>query len=115
MTAPRLDGGTLDTLRELDASDNGFLNGILGDYMKHLQSSLLAIRQAESAGDWAKVRSVAHGLKGASGSVGAFLMRDLALQIEKHAAEPGILKPLLDQAQADADELIACIHKELSS
>ncbi|HXG80820.1 MAG TPA: response regulator, partial [Sphingomicrobium sp.] len=88
--APAPDGvdrAVLDRLRAMaEATDPGLLEQIIAAYVSDTRKRLARLREAHAAGDAATVRETAHALKGASASVGAQRLAQLALELETRAA-----------------------------
>jgi CheY-like chemotaxis protein/HPt (histidine-containing phosphotransfer) domain-containing protein len=70
-------------LVSLDGEDDGFIRDVMGSYVKQLEESLGAIRDALKDDDMETVRLTAHSLKGASKQLGAMRMGDLFGAIER--------------------------------
>jgi|GEM_PF-290333 len=92
-------GPVLDeaVLIEVLAGDRDAAEEILADYLDDAPRSVAAIREAVDAGDGEASRRRAHALKGASASVGAVALRELATRMEMAAAD-GRLGDLSTQA-----------------
>jgi HPt (histidine-containing phosphotransfer) domain-containing protein len=88
---PALDPTTLEMLESMQTRDDpGFVRELFDLYLATSRDDLPALERALEKGDRETVRKVAHRLKGASGNVGAQVMRTLCEQIELGAhAGPG--------------------------
>lgn len=91
------------TLSELRAVLGDDLDGLLHLYAGTLPSQVHDLREAHRHDDGARLRRLAHGLKGSSTSVGAQALAALALQIEKLAN--GGERVALEQAMLQLPEL----------
>jgi len=64
------------------SGDEELLKTILQGFCEDTPNQLNALKQACKSGDASQIARLAHPLKSASGSVGATVMQELALQIE---------------------------------
>jgi HPt (histidine-containing phosphotransfer) domain-containing protein len=62
-----------------------FLRRVFQIFVVDTQRRMDRIRRALEAGDWESVATEAHTLKGAFGNMGAWDLRDAALDLERHA------------------------------
>ena len=84
-----LDEEALSRLRSLeDPKSPGFVAEIFHDFLGSLEDQVDRIRTAVKAGDIDGLRTVAHTFKGSSASVGAELLRLVALKLEELSSNP---------------------------
>lgn len=74
---------TLERLK----GDKDFLHALYGVFIGDLPKKLTAIEEAASQGDLNTLQKSAHSLKGASATVGAEALRELAFSLETAARE----------------------------
>ncbi len=98
-----LDQQTLAALRELDRSrGGGFFATLIERFLDDVPRQIDAVRAAVQMGDAAALERAAHGLKGASGNVGAIRMA-------------AVCAVLVEQARADTTEGGAALLLELEA
>ena len=106
-TAGVLDEEALNRLRSLEDPENpGFVAELYGDYLDGLDDHLTRIRGAVENGDVTAIRSAAHTFKGSSASVGAELLRLVAVKVEDLASlpdDPGLAEALEELKQGCID------------
>lgn len=92
---------TLPLRSTLLATDPDLLD-LVRDFVLGLDRRISDMQQARSAGDWIRLRSLAHQLKGAGGSYGYPDLSDLAAQLESVAlaTQPAAADHLLSEIQA---------------
>jgi HPt (histidine-containing phosphotransfer) domain-containing protein len=90
-------------LAEAAEGDVTFIESILHDYLKGTDQQLEELRGALLAQDRDAVRRLAHSVKGASASVGALKVMELAAELEEQVQESGM---------ARADELVFMVMSE---
>lgn len=103
-----LDSTVFASLRQLDADEPGFLAELVGDFLAGAGARMEAIRHAFRRGG-PGIASEAHGLKGISGTVGAFRMADLAGRVERTRDEA-----LLEELEAEYRRLRLAFAAELA-
>ncbi len=100
-----LDAKVLAGLREYQRpGEPDFLTHLIGVFLHDLSVRLESIRNAQTRGDLATLRSAAHALKGASGELGAKRLHALCAQLEA-TARSGILvgaQPLVREVEHEA-------------
>lgn len=84
-----LDGAQFEGLRELAAvcGDPGFLGGLVDRYLEQSGSQLGELREAAAREDAPALRELAHGLRGASATMGARGVASACAGLEKAAAQ----------------------------
>ncbi len=93
-----------EVLLTLLDGDHAAASEIAGAYLSDIPTQVSALREAVQRGDAGEVRSRAHTLKGASASVGAGCMRQLAARLDETAAAGNL---------SGADTLLAGIERQL--
>jgi CheY-like chemotaxis protein len=89
------------------SGDEELLKTILQGFFEDTPNQINALKEAQKSGDASQIARQAHPLKSASGSVGATVMQELALQIEAEG-EAGNLEPtasLIDALERAFEEL----------
>ncbi|MFO1049472.1 MAG: ATP-binding protein [Geminicoccaceae bacterium] len=84
---PAIDPGRLASLAELDSGD-GFLDGLIGDFLTDLEALLAQIEQSALVADTRAFRDQAHALRSSAAHVGALGLFDLCLgwrELDDHA------------------------------
>ncbi|MFZ1865051.1 MAG: response regulator [Polyangiales bacterium] len=99
--ASALDLEMLRRLVSLDGEDDDFIRDVMGSYLKQLEESLDAMRDALREDDLESVRLTAHSLKGASKQLGAMRMGDLLGAIER-AIDTDAAAAILEQMEQEA-------------
>jgi HPt (histidine-containing phosphotransfer) domain-containing protein len=110
-----LDRETLAQLHLLDEGEPGFLGQVFKDYLFVMDGARQTFREAQRALDARRLCTIAHGLKGASATIGAAEMKTLCAALEKAAganAWPEIER-LIDGVEAEAKRLHDDIRGEL--
>jgi len=114
-----VDQSVLDQLRAMaEATDPALLERIITAFVTDTRKRLERLRRAVAAGDAETVRETAHALKGASASVGAHRMAELALEIELASAESldgvaSALQPFAEQC-AQVNKVLVRYLKAMS-
>jgi CheY-like chemotaxis protein/HPt (histidine-containing phosphotransfer) domain-containing protein len=105
---PALDIGRL---RESSGDDPVFMRELLDEYLTTLEERVAELEGSAHAGDAAKLRFQAHGLKGTSRTMGAAMLGDLFEQIEQCAADgdPGGAQHAIAQLTPEVDRLRAAV------
>jgi PAS domain S-box-containing protein len=83
-TAKPLDVGVFERLRALERDAPGVLREIVDLYLGDAPQRIESLRQAAETGDAATLGSLAHGLKGSSGYIGAREIEGLCADIERN-------------------------------
>jgi HPt (histidine-containing phosphotransfer) domain-containing protein len=78
-----LDKATLDQLIDLDDGQTGLLAELFGLFKEDTPSRMEGLKRALADGNSVAVSELAHALKGASGTIGAKHMREIAHNLEK--------------------------------
>jgi HPt (histidine-containing phosphotransfer) domain-containing protein len=99
-----LDQSVLDNIRALD-EDGTVLNEVIQMYLDEVPGHLAQMRHAVTAGDSAKLGSVAHGLKSASFNVGAPALGELCRRLERQGKSGDIAGA--GEVVAEIESLIA--------
>ncbi len=85
--SPLLNPTTLESIRTLEAADNGgLLATMVGHYQNQMPSVVERLHAAAEAGDYSLLRKMAHKLKSASAALGADTLAAAAQQVEQQAA-----------------------------
>ena len=95
------------TLLGVLSGDEELLKTILQGFLEDTPNQINALKEAQRSGDTSQIARRAHPLKSASGSVGATVMQELALQIET-GGEAGNLEQtasLIDALERAFEEL----------
>jgi HPt (histidine-containing phosphotransfer) domain-containing protein len=108
--ASALDLEMLRRLVSLDGEDDDFIRDVMGSYLKQLEESLDAMRDALREDDLESVRLTAHSLKGASKQLGAMRMGDLLGAIER-AIDTDAAAAILEQMEQEAPR----VHQAVQS
>ncbi len=89
------------------SDDEELLKTILQGFCEDTPNQINALKEAQRSGDASQIARQAHPLKSASGSVGATVMQELALQIETEgeAGNLGQTAPLIDALERAFEEL----------
>jgi PAS domain S-box-containing protein len=105
---PPLDVGRL---RESSGDDPVFMRELLDEYMMSLEERVSELAGSACAGDAAKLRFQAHGLKGTSRTMGAAALGELFHQIEQCAAagDPAAAQPAIEQLTPEVAKLRAAV------
>lgn len=87
-----LDMEIIDGLREIESEDPGFARELVEIYARDSSIRMAELRTAVEASDTTAIAAIAHALKGASRSIGARRVGDLAEALERqaHRPEPGL-------------------------
>ena len=81
---PSVDAAVVASLRDLEGPDDpNFFAELVDQFVKHADGAVPGIRGAAVAGDSKQVESLAHGLKGSSGNMGAMRMHRLCSELQK--------------------------------
>jgi HPt (histidine-containing phosphotransfer) domain-containing protein len=101
---PSLDPVAIESLRALEGPDDpDFFANLVAEFLKHADGALVALRVGIERGNAKEVETVAHGLKGSAGNMGALRMHRLCADLQK-ADETRALRqatPLLESLAAD--------------
>ncbi len=97
-----VDLGALETLRSIDAGDEGFMTKIIELFLTDLGERMEAMKTAADARDGAALKSIAHALKGSCGHFGAVRLAALCRKME----QIGLRQPVGDPSETLA-ELVA--------
>jgi two-component system sensor histidine kinase/response regulator len=94
-------------LRDVLSTDQELRVSILKGYLKDTLLQIEALKEAQRSGNTLQIARQAHSLKSASGSVGATVMQDLALQIETEREVGNLEKTasLIDALERTFEEL----------
>jgi CheY-like chemotaxis protein len=92
-----VDTVALETLRAIDAGDEGFMKKIIELFLADLTERLEAMKAAAQARDGGALKRIAHALKGSCGHFGAARLATLCRKIEQLSAQ---------QPPADAGETL---------
>lgn len=104
MTAPALDPGVLEGLRQLNQPGQpDIVREVLTVFLSDAPERLDAIDTAIGAGDPQALQRAAHALKGAAGSVGAITLQARCRELED-TAKAGALDGAAALGRAIADE-----------
>ena len=93
---------TLEEIRELMVSPAGAeqFEKLIGLFLKELDSGVASIRAAAAEHNAERLGEIAHGLKGACGSMGASYLVSLCIALEEASA-----KARFDQVEAQVEEM----------
>ncbi len=125
---PRSNGdsmGVIDTSRLADLSElvsadgSGLLQALLSSFVQRSETRLEMIRAAAESGDRDALRSAAHDLKGAAGTIGAVrvarLCRELELAMrEDRPVRPDLVTELATELEQANDELLGLRREVLA-
>jgi HPt (histidine-containing phosphotransfer) domain-containing protein len=97
-----INAATLEEIRELTVSPTGAeqFGKLIGLFLTELDSGVASIREAVTERNSERLAEVAHGLKGACGSMGASYLVSLCIALEEASA-----KSHFDQAGAQVKEI----------
>jgi HPt (histidine-containing phosphotransfer) domain-containing protein len=114
---PILDPEAIANLRALNPDDpNEFLREIAGIFFEDTPKRIAELDQSLAAGDVKKFERAAHSIKGSSGNLGAFALREVAAQLELRSHKDGLggvaglvaeLKVQFGLAEAELKKLLA--------
>ncbi len=104
--ADAVDAEALDALREMDASDEGFMEKIIDLFLSDMVERLQAMKAAIDARDGGPIKRTAHALKGSCGHFGATRLTSLCRNMETLAERDS-----MDEAAAAFVELSAEAHR----
>ena len=117
-----LDPAALAGLRALAGPDEpNFFPELVGQFVKHGDGAIPALRQALAAGDAKRVEDLAHSLKGSSGNMGAMRLHRLCGRLQKAGAtkDLGSAAPSLGAVAAEyavvRERLIAEAAREIAA
>ncbi|MFN2506603.1 MAG: response regulator [Acidimicrobiales bacterium] len=108
-----LDATQLDSLRRLgDASgDPSFLRNLVDEYLAKAWSELVELREADARGDTPALLAVAHGLKGASATMGACGVATACESLESSARRGEMPGPRgLDRVATELEKATTALH-----
>jgi CheY-like chemotaxis protein/HPt (histidine-containing phosphotransfer) domain-containing protein len=88
-----VDAGALETLRSIDAGDEGFMTKIIELFLWDLTERVSAITLAAENRDGAALKSIAHALKGSCGHFGAARLAALCRTLEQIGARESAADP----------------------
>ena len=111
-----LDMSIIEDLRGLDRSGEGeFLRQIIGVFEEQAIQIVADLKQASIDGDFDRVCSLAHKLKGSARTVGAAELGDHCerLERESRAGPVATLEPLLDAIFGAMTRARASLHQQL--
>ena len=110
---PVLDVATLSELQEI--MEEAFPD-LVKTFLHDMPIQLAGIRAAADRGDATALRYLAHKLKSGSGAMGALQLAELARQLENLRGRVTMtdIGPLLQQAQASAEQTSAALRTLLS-
>jgi len=115
-TLPAIDPGSLEELRALpDEDGQSLLRSLILTFIEDAPSSLNGMRAALDLGDARAAALLAHGLKGASGYLGAHRLAELCGKIE-YAGKAGhidALPNLLTATNAELQRVLTALMREL--
>lgn len=77
----------LEQLQQLSDHSLAFEQELLQLYLEDMQTQLRLLRLAVSAEDWPQIERIAHQMKGASGSIGATPLSQIAATLEQQAKQ----------------------------
>ncbi len=109
--APGTDSGIpildLKQLRESSGDDPTFMRELLNEYLATLEARVGELAEAAEAGDSAKLRFHAHGLKGTSRTMGASTLGALLQEIEQCAAtgDPAAARSAISRLIPEVEKL----------
>ena len=111
-----LDVARFERLRRSTATrdETGLLQGLVDQYLAQAASQLRQMREAGEQGDAPALRAVAHGLKGASATIGATGMAAVCAAVE-HVAARGELPGAewLEKAESELTRATASLRAQL--
>jgi len=92
MSSPAIiDANAIAALRALNPEDSDeFFREIVGIFVTDMPRRIAEIDRCMSGGDNAKLARAAHSIKGSSGNLGAFALRDVAGLLERRAFKEGL-------------------------
>jgi len=84
-----INAATLEEIRELTVSPAGAeqFGKLIGLFLKELDSGVASIREAAAERNSERLSEIAHGLKGACGSMGASYLVSLCIALEEASAK----------------------------
>ncbi len=96
---PAIDRQRLELLRRLGSSDPNFVTKLAGIFVHDSASILAQLREAARTHAVADLEAAAHKLNGASGNIGASIVAQLCIQLERTSGslDGGLTSQLLDQ------------------
>ncbi len=94
-----VDAVALETLRSMDAGDEGFMTKIIELFLADLIERIAAIKSAVKGGDGPELKRIAHALKGSCGHFGAARLAALCRKME----QIGMQQPIGDASEALRD------------
>jgi HPt (histidine-containing phosphotransfer) domain-containing protein len=101
---PTLDERVLEGLRALGGPDDPtFFSDLVAQFVQHADGALPALRAAAAKGDARGVETLAHGLKGSSGNMGAMRMHRLCGDLQGMGTAGGLGRaaPSIDALEAE--------------
>ena len=109
-----LDRAAIDNLLELGGSD--LLSELAETFSGDTRSALPALREAVTAGDARSVESIAHSLKGSSGSMGARRMSAMCAELQDAGASGDLpsVPGLLERLEEEFGRVRAALEDELA-
>jgi HPt (histidine-containing phosphotransfer) domain-containing protein len=115
-TLPILDPEAIANLRALNPDDpNEFLREIATIFFEDTPKRIVELDDSLRAGDVKKFERAAHSIKGSSGNLGAFALREAAAQLESRSHKEGLgdLAGLVAELKAQYDLAQAELKKEI--
>ena len=115
---PVMDRETLDQLKEIDDGGLGLTKEMFDIFQDDTPPRLAAIAEGIESKDLAKIRDVAHALKGSCGSIGALHVQALSAMLEAHGRGLAVEAPLaelMDRLRGAYDEFRAALQGHIDS
>jgi len=108
-----IDMAAIDTLRSMDAGDEGFVAKIIDLFLGDLADRIKALRAAVGKRDGDALKRIAHALKGSCGHFGAARLAMLCRKLEEIAAEQpvGDASGALDELIAESDRVGSALRR----
>lgn len=114
-TDPALSRDVIDMLVDL-ADDESFLPDLLHQFASGADEALALIRSAAAEQDFQGIKTEAHTLKGASGSVGATVLATLCAELEMAAKEQSAeVESRIESLAREIDRVKLAIDQTLAS
>lgn len=103
-----------DALRRVEG-DRELLEDLWKDFIRHVVKSMEAMDRALIAGDLDTLLRQAHSLRSASGSVGALLLMEEALKLEKASAQRDLqsARAVYGNLSVESDKVVRALKKLL--
>ena len=108
-----LDSSRLDHLYEVYGGDEGFVRGLIGEFMIETSRRLTQLRRARALEDLKGLGRVAHTVQGAAANLGAQAIERRCRQIEAQSLTGRLaaMDPLLSGLGEDLERLASALEK----